>query len=172
MPDAPTIIIPLPACWHAAWRSHAETCSLQEFPSRTWLEAHAEQAQRFTTWIWRQLAIRNGEVCDRSDSGHQMKCPSTGVSEVIALRILGLLVRNTDPTLHFYLDQKFHRCVAGHPVRRTGNRPWPDPEPSGSPEPLPPKAALASVPRPWVFTNAVALRNPGKKGCGWSGCSP
>ena len=156
MSAKPVNIIPVPACWRSAWQRHANIYKLLEFPTRAVLEAEPVLAVRFCNWVWQQLKAHENEFCGKVDPTGCRQCQLHGVSEVIAIRVLGLLVRNVDPILFLDLEGRFQRMVAGYAVRRPGNRPTPDPAPNGSPGPMPPRAVAMALPRRWVVTNAVA----------------
>lgn len=148
--------LPIPDCWRESWQHHASANDLYEFPTRAYLETNPRQARGFCAWLWQQLAANNGELCKQPSTVACRQCQSQSVSEVIAVRILGLLVRNIDLTLHFYLDHRFEEIMKGYPVSRPGRRPRPDSSPNSEHKPPSPLAAIMPAPRRWIFTNAVA----------------
>jgi hypothetical protein len=155
--------LPLPNCWQQSWHEHALKNGLHEFPTRQHFESYPSDSRPFCLWIWRQLIKAEGSMCDSSSAEACENCQRSSVSKIISLRILSLIVKNEDPTLHFILDRKFNLMKNGYPHVRKGRRPYvaPEPPPADSPHPLPPLAVNMPRPMPPITTYLVAreLRN-------------
>ena len=141
---------PIPNCWRPAYEAHARANNLEQFPTQKFLKDHPHQSRRFCYWIWQQLGKNEGFMCEQPNTEACCACQRESVSKIISIRILSLLVKYQDPTLHFVLQRKFNQMKDAYPSS------WLRHPHGDGPEPMPPVAVNMPVPKPWLFTNAVS----------------
>ena len=142
--------IPVTECWRESYEALASEAGFEYFPTRAYLKARPEKALLFCRWVWRMLYEREGRVC-KAEMHACLECRQRGLSKWTAMYVLSHIVRDEDPGLYVFLKEKCRRFQTHGCTERPDDLP-PD-------DPLDPKGPLANrmpVPRPPVFTDAVA----------------
>jgi hypothetical protein len=142
--------IPVTECWRESYAALASEAAFEYFPTRAYLAANPEKSQLFCRWVWRMLHEREGRVC-KTEMNDCLNCQKQGLSKWTAMYVLSHIVRDEDPGLYVFLKDKCRQFQTG------GRAGHPDDLPPGdAPGPKGPLAKRMPVPRPPVFTDAVA----------------
>ena len=142
--------IPVTECWRESYEVLANEVELEYFPTRACLQANPGKSLLFCRWVWRMLYEREGRVC-KTDRNACLECQQQGLSKWTAMYVLSHIVRDEDPSLYVFLKEKCKEFQRGARAARPDDLPPDDP-----PDRKGPLANRMPVPKPPVFTDAVA----------------
>ena len=152
-----TNTLPVPHCWLKSYNDIVRKAYLSRFPTRAYLDTRPEKAELFCRWVKRQLSLPPFRQCKGLLESPCPTCEKSGIDNYTALSTLSRIVSKADPDLSKQLKEQAEE-IPIYQERSTPrqNKPKKLRPPSNGLQGPGPVAKAMHVPKPPVFTNAVA----------------